>query len=32
MKYRKESNFVSFFNEKTGRYVRTGVLKDGRDT
>ena len=32
MKIRKEKNFVSFFDEKTGNYLRTGIIEDGRDT
>lgn len=32
MKTRREKDFVSFFDEKTGRYVRTGIIKDNRDT
>lgn len=32
MKIRKEKNFISFFDEKTGNYLRTGIIEDGRDT
>ena len=32
MKIRKEKDFISFFNEVTGTYTRTGILKDGKDT
>ena len=32
MKIKREKDFVSFFNEKTGCYIRTGVIKDGRDS
>lgn len=32
MKMRRERDFVSFFDEATGRYFRTGVIKDGQDT
>lgn len=32
MRMRKEKNFMSFFNEITGEYVRTGVFTDGRET
>lgn len=32
MKIRKEKEFVSLFDEKTGRYLRTGILKNGKDT
>lgn len=32
MKIRKEKNFISFFDEKTGNYLRTGIIEGGRDT
>ena len=32
MKMRRERDFVSFFDEATGRYFRTGVIEDGQDT
>lgn len=32
MKIRKEDDFLSFFNESTGQYMRTGIIKDGKDT
>ncbi len=32
MRMRKDKNFMSYFNEKTGEYVRTGIWKEGRDT
>lgn len=32
MRVRKEKDFISWFDEKTGRYIRTGVLVDGKDT
>lgn len=32
MRVRKEKDFVSFFDEKTGRYIRTGIIKNGKDT
>ena len=32
MRVRKEKDFLSFFNEITGEYVRTGVIKNGKDT
>lgn len=32
MKFRKEKEFFSVFDEKTGRYFRTGVLKAGIET
>ena len=32
MRLRKDKDFISFFNEKTGAYMRTGILKDGVDT
>lgn len=32
MKMRKEKDFISFFDEATGQYVRTGIIKNGKDT
>lgn len=32
MKVRREKEFLSFFDEHTGKYVRTGIIKDGKDT
>lgn len=32
MKIRKEESFFSCFDEKTGSYFRTGILKNGKDT
>lgn len=32
MKIRKEKNFISCFDNKTGVYIRTGVIKNGRET
>ena len=32
MRIRKETDFISFFDEKTGGYFRTGVLRNGKDT
>lgn len=32
MKIRKEKEFISMFDEHTGKYVRTGILKHGRET
>lgn len=32
MRIRKEKDFVSMFDEKTGKYVRTGIIKNGKDT
>ena len=32
MRIRKERDFMSFFCEKTGEYVRTGIMKEGMDT
>jgi len=32
MRVRKDKNFLSFFDEKTGSYVRTGIIKNGVDT
>ena len=32
MRIRKDKNFLSFFDPKTGNYIRTGIIKDGKDT
>ena len=32
MKIRKDKNFISCFDEKTGRYVRSGIIENGKDT
>lgn len=32
MRIRREKDFTSFFNEQTGEYMRTGIMKDGVDT
>lgn len=32
MRVRREKDFVTFFNENTGDYIRTGIIKDGRDS
>ena len=32
MKIRKDRNFISCFNEKTGEYFRSGVIENGIDT
>ena len=32
MRIRKDKDFISFFDEKTGMYLRTGIIKHGRDT
>lgn len=32
MRYRKDKNYISFFDEKTGKYVRSGIIKNGEDT
>ena len=32
MKIRKEKDFISFFDEITGQYVRTGIIENGKDT
>lgn len=32
MKIRKEKNFMSLFDPQTGRYMRTGIIKNGKDT
>lgn len=29
---RRDKNFLSFFDETIGNYIRTGIIKDGRDT
>jgi len=32
MRMRKEKDFLTLFDEKTGQYLRTGIIKEGRDT
>lgn len=32
MRIRKEKDFLSFFDENTGKYFRTGIMKNGTDT
>lgn len=32
MRIRKEKDFVSFFDETTGEYVRTGIIENGKDS
>lgn len=32
MKLRKEKNFFSMFDERTGHYIRTGIIENGQDT
>lgn len=32
MKMRKEKDFISFFDENTGLYFRTGIMENGKDT
>ena len=32
MKIRKEKDFLSCFNQKTGIYFRSGILVDGKDS
>ena len=32
MRLRKEKDFVSFFDETTGKYIRSGIIVDGTDT
>lgn len=32
MRIKKEKDFISFFDEKTGNYIRTGILAGGKDT
>ena len=28
----KENNFIDFFNHRTGEYLRTGIIENGKDT
>ena len=32
MKIRQDKNFLSLFDEKNGNYIRTGIIKNGKDT
>lgn len=32
MKIRKDKNFLSFFDEVTGKYMRSGIIVNGKDT
>lgn len=32
MRIRKENNYISVFNEKTGEYMRSGIIVNGKDT
>ena len=32
MRIRKDNNYISVFNEKTGEYVRSGIIVNGKDT
>ena len=32
MLVKKDKNFISFFDGKTGKYLRTGVIENGKDT
>lgn len=32
MRIRKEKNFISAFDENTGKYIRTGIIQNGKDT
>lgn len=32
MRIKKEKNFISMFDEKTGKYFRTGVIEGGKET
>lgn len=32
MKIRKDENFVTLFDPQTGAYLRTGIIKNGKDT
>ena len=31
MRIRKDINFISCFNEKTGEYIRSGIIQNGKD-
>lgn len=32
MRMRKEKDFLTLFDEKTGQYLRTGIIKEGKET
>lgn len=32
MRIRREKDFISCFDEKTGKYIRTGIIENGKDT
>lgn len=32
MRIRKDINFISCFDERTGEYIRSGIIEDGKDT
>ena len=32
MRFRKDINFISCFNERTGEYIRSGFIVDGKET
>lgn len=32
MRIRREKDFISMFDERTGKYIRTGIIKDGKET
>lgn len=32
MKIRKEKDFISLFDPKTGKYIRSGIMENGKDT
>lgn len=32
MKVKKDTNFISCFDEATGQYIRSGIIVDGKDT
>ena len=32
MRFRKDINFISCFNERTGEYIRSGIIVDGKET
>ena len=32
MKIKRENDFISVFDEQTGMYIRSGIMKEGKDT
>ena len=32
MRIRKDKNFISCFDERTGQYIRSGIIENGKDT